>query len=84
MNLDFRMDMAMAEAESPCLMHDIRPMPVVSWVGAEERPVFLDQARWLAGAWPTARLHVEPGRHHFDVIEPLVEAESALTRAILG
>jgi len=84
MNADFAMDTAMAEAESPGLIHDIRGVPVTVWVGAEERPAFLDQARWLARAWPAARLHIEPGRHHFDVIEPLAEADSPLTRAVLG
>lgn len=81
MNADLRLDAAEAAAESPAL----RPAPGVEthvWVGADERPAFLDQARWLAEAWG-ARLTVEPGRHHFDVVEALAEAESPLTAALL-
>ncbi|MEJ1993209.1 MAG: alpha/beta hydrolase, partial [Maritimibacter sp.] len=51
---------------------------------AEERPVFLDQAIGLAEAWDEARLHVEPGRHHFDVIRPLMKPESGMVSALLG
>ncbi|MEM8582137.1 MAG: alpha/beta hydrolase, partial [Pseudomonadota bacterium] len=58
-------------------------LPVTVWVGAEERPVFLDQARWLANAWG-ANLRIDPGRHHFDVIDGLCEAESPLTSALLS
>jgi pimeloyl-ACP methyl ester carboxylesterase len=84
MNADFGLDTAMAEAESPSLHRDVRDVPLTAWVGAEERPAFLDQARWLAEAWPNARLHVEPGRHHFDVIEPLADPDSPLVRAVLA
>jgi alpha-beta hydrolase superfamily lysophospholipase len=82
MNADLRIDNAVAAAESPALLP--RPgMEVHVWVGGDERPAFLDQARWLADAWD-ARLTVEPGRHHFDVIEPLAEPESGITGALVG
>lgn len=82
MNDDFRLDDALARAESPALM---RPadIPTTVWVGAEERPAFLDQARWLAEAWDNATLRIDPGRHHFDVIEGLEDADSPLMRALL-
>lgn len=83
MNADLRIDAAEAAAESPVLHLDVRDIPVTVWVGAEERPAFLDQARWLADAWPTARLRVEPGHHHFDIIEGLREPESPLMNALL-
>jgi arylformamidase len=73
-----------AEAESPALHRDVQPVPTVVWVGGAERPAFLDQARWLAEAWPFARLEVEAGRHHFDVIEGYETPDSPLMRAILG
>ena len=82
MNADWHMDPAEAAAESP-MLH--RPRPGASahvWVGGDERPAFLDQARWLSEAWGAA-LTVEPGRHHFDVIDSLTEADGALTRAVL-
>jgi acetyl esterase/lipase len=82
MNDQLRLDLAAAEAESPVLK---TPMDLLIniWVGAEERPVFLDQARWLSEAW-TAPLHIAPGTHHFDVIDALKDAESAMLRHICG
>jgi acetyl esterase/lipase len=82
LNGDLRLDPAEARAESPALMPP-PPAPVHVWVGADERPAFRDQARWLAQAWG-ARLTVEPGRHHFDVIEGLADPGSPLTRAVTG
>jgi acetyl esterase/lipase len=82
MNADWRMDAAEAEAESPMLQSPPAAEAHV-WVGAAERPAFLDQARWLSEAW-NARLTIEPGRHHFDVVEGLASPDSALTEALLG
>lgn len=84
MNADLRLDKAEAIAESPISCTDLRSGDVTVWVGAEERPVFLDQARWLCQAWPHAALRVAPGRHHFDVIEELEFPDSPLTNALLG
>ncbi|QYX57514.1 alpha/beta hydrolase [Roseovarius sp. SCSIO 43702] len=81
MNDDFRLDEAMAEAESPALL---RPgaMPVTVWVGGGERPSFLDQARWLAEAWGAAHV-VAAGRNHFDVLDPLLDPESVMVQRLL-
>ncbi|MGB5559944.1 MAG: alpha/beta hydrolase [Paracoccaceae bacterium] len=84
MNDDLRLDAAEAGTESPALQRALRDIPVTVWVGAEERPAFLDQARWLADAWPNAKLHVDPGRHHFDVIDGLCDPGSPLMCALLG
>lgn len=82
MNDTLRLDDAEAAAESPVL-HTPPDAPVTVWVGAEERPVFLDQARWLAEAWGAAH-RIDPGRHHFDVIDGLEDPESPLVAAILA
>ena len=82
MNDGLRLDGGEAEAESPVL-HAAPDVPVTVWVGAEERPVFLDQARWLAEAWGCGH-RIDPGRHHFDVIEGLEDAESPLVEALLS
>ena len=82
MNADFRLDMAAAEAESPALM-PAPSVPVTIWVGGDERPVFLDQARWLAEGWGAAH-YVAEGRHHFDIIEALADPESAMMEQLLG
>ena len=84
MNADLRLDMAEAEAESPALCLVSRGVDTRVWVGAEERPAFLDQAMWLTEAWDEARLHVDPGRHHFDVIDGLADPESRLVADLVG
>lgn len=83
MNTDLRLDATEIAAESPARLPR-RPGPeVLVWVGGQERPAFLWQARMLSEAWDCP-WHVEPGRHHFDVIEPLARPDSALTRALVG
>ncbi|WP_375568220.1 alpha/beta hydrolase [Seohaeicola saemankumensis] len=83
MNADFKLNDASARAESPALMVERLPVPVTVWVGADERPVFLDQARWLAEAWGCGHV-VEEGKHHFDVIDALAEADSPMMQRLLG
>lgn len=77
-----RLTSAITKAESP--VHDPAPAtPVTVWVGAEERPVFLDQARWLAHAWGATH-RIASGRHHFDVIDELLDPASPLTAAVMA
>lgn len=77
-----RLTSEIAKAESP--VHDPAPAtPVTVWVGAEERPVFLDQARWLAHAWDATH-RIASGRHHFDVIDELLDPASPLTTAVMA
>ena len=84
MNKDLRLGMADAKAESPIFHTPMAAPRITIWVGAEERPVFLDQSRWLAAAWPDAVLRMAPGRHHFDVIDALGDPDSPLIADILG
>ncbi|MEQ5869299.1 alpha/beta hydrolase [Sagittula sp. NFXS13] len=82
MNEVLRIDPAEATSESPVLLP--RPSAKVTvWVGAEERPAFLDQAKWMSTAW-NCQLTISPEHHHFNVIEPLSEPYSALVEALLG
>lgn len=81
MNATLRLDAAEACRESP-VHQPVPTVPVHVWVGGDERPAFLDQARGLAEAW-ACPLMIEPGRHHFDVIEGL-EAESPLLAAVIA
>ena len=83
MNAAFKLDDASARAESPALMVERLPVPVTIWVGADERPVFLDQARWLAEAWGCGHV-VDEGRHHFDVIDALADGHSGMIGRLLG
>lgn len=82
-NADLGLDAAEAEAESPALH---RPRPGVAvhvWVGADERPAFVAQARLLGESWG-APVTLDEGRHHFDVIESLAAPQGALTETALG
>jgi arylformamidase len=81
MNATLRIDGPEAAAESP-MLHPRPSTPTHIWVGADERPAFLDQARWLATAWK-APLTVAPGQHHFNVIDGLADAGSPLMTALL-
>lgn len=78
MNEAFQMEMGDAEAESPVLQ-PAPDTPVRIWVGAEERPVFLEQAAALAAAWDSPQV-VVPDLHHFDIIEALRDPDSAMVR----
>ena len=45
--------------------------------------MFFDQARRLGNAW-ACPVSVDPGKHHFDVIEGMERAESPLMTALVG
>ena len=53
------------------------------WVGAMERPSFLWQARLLSEEW-ACPWTAAPQRHHFDVIDELQNAHSALMNVCLA
>ncbi len=81
MNETLRLDESEADSESPTL-RATPDVPVSVWVGAEERPAFLDQAQWLSDAW-NASHHIAPGRHHFDIISLLEDPDSALVNDLI-
>ncbi len=83
MNEVLQLDAAEAEAESPINMSPPHGVNVTVWVGAEERPVFLEQAEDFARSWG-ARHVVAEGRHHFDVIDGLADPDSELITMLLG
>ena len=83
MNDTLRLDEAEAEAESPMNMTPPHGVDVTVWVGAQERPAFLEQAENFARSWGAKHV-VADGKHHFDVIDPLGEPDSDLTKALLG
>ena len=83
MNKVFDLDEGTATAESPALQPLALPVPVTVWVGADERPVFIEQSELLANAW-NVPLHIAQGLHHFDVIDDLQNPESVLMETLLG
>ena len=82
MNADLRIDEAEAQSESPALLAKRPGVACTVWVGGQERPSFLWQARLLSENWDCP-WHVAPGKHHFDVIDDLTNPDSALMRALL-
>lgn len=87
MNDTLRLDADEARAESPALQEPRLGIPVTAWVGGAERPEFIRQSRLLADAWAglgaATDCVIDPGRHHFDVIEALADPASPLMRRLL-
>lgn len=84
MNETLRIDAVEARRESPALLEPLRGVAVTAWVGGDERPEFRRQSGLLASAWPGVALIEAAGRHHFDVLDPMADAASAMTAALLG
>ncbi|MEM1274147.1 MAG: alpha/beta hydrolase [Pseudomonadota bacterium] len=88
MNDQLRLGAAEAIAQSPALLTPRKDLSVVAWVGAQERPEFLRQARMLEEAWSMEGAQVravyESDRHHFNVIDGLREPGSPLLAALVG
>ena len=82
MNADLRLDADEVARESPARQPLRRDCSAHVWVGGQERPAFLWQARMLSEAW-SCRWTVAAGRHHFDVIEDLADPGSTLLAACL-
>lgn len=83
MNEILRLDVDEARAESPVNMIAPQDVEVKIWVGAEERPVFLEQADAQAKSWGAEQV-VVPGKHHFDVIDALENPADELVRFLTG
>jgi hypothetical protein len=88
MNDTLRLDIAEARAESPALLEPIGGIDLTCWVGSAERPEFLRQNGLLENLWSSFDVRLssieEPGRHHFDVIEGLADANHPLVRTLLA
>ena len=80
MQADLRLTEAECAAESPSRL----PLRCAAhvWVGAQERPAFLWQARLLSEEWACPWTPAT-GRHHFDVIDDLTDPASRLMAACL-
>lgn len=82
MNEKLKIDAAEAEAESPARLTRRDGVDCTVWVGGQERPSFLWQARLLSENWDCP-WHVAPGLHHFDVIDDLEDPDSLLVQTLL-
>ena len=82
MNEKLRITEPEAAKESPARLSLRKGVGAHVWVGGQERPAFLWQARLLSEAWD-CDWTVAAGRHHFDVIDDLRDPASALMKACL-
>ncbi|WP_113892300.1 alpha/beta hydrolase [Roseiarcus fermentans] len=86
MNGTLGLDEAEAVAESPALARPATDLPVVAFVGSDERPEFLRQSELVANVWTglgaEAQCEQVSGRHHYDVIAGLSDPASPMTAFI--
>ena len=82
MNQNLKIDPDEADRESPARLRLRDGVQAHVWVGAQERPAFLWQARTLSEDW-ACRWTAAVGKHHFDVIDDLMDPNSALIAACL-
>ena len=77
LNSDLNLSVGSAISESPALYTPIEVNTEV-WVGAYERPAFLQQAKLLSKKWK-CELTIQPNTHHFDVIDELLNPRSKMS-----
>lgn len=82
MNQTLGIDAAECAGESPARLALRKGVTAHVWVGAQERPSFLWQARVLSEEW-SCPWTAEAERHHFDVIDAMADPHSALVQALL-
>ena len=77
-----------AATESPALLLPVANTKMTCWVGGAELPEFTRQSALLANIWHGLGANVqhiiESGRHHFDVIDGLKDADSNMIRQLLA
>lgn len=80
LNADLRLDAQSARALSPAFLQPATDAPLLACVGADETSEFLRQNALIARRWRRilAGELVLPGRHHFSVLDALIEPENPL------
>jgi arylformamidase len=85
-NQDVRLDEESARACSPLHWNSPRGRRLDAVVGALESGEFLRQSKTMAEAWRArgveTRYEEIPGANHFTVIDPLADADSAMSRRV--
>jgi len=88
MNEELRIDGVEARAESPTLLEPVDTIRLTCWVGGAERAEFVRQNALLANIWTglgaaTATV-VEPDKHHYSILDGLLDADHPLMRTLLA
>ena len=85
-NADLKLDEAQARAVSPLYWSVPAGRTFDAVVGGAESSEFLRQSRTIAEAWKQGMVdtHYEamPGANHFTVVDPLMDANSAMTKRV--
>ena len=84
MNTTLRLDEKEARQESPALHKPIADISVTAWVGGQERPEFIRQARILQSAWRNCQIIIEQEQHHFLVLEGLCNPQSRMMQRLMS
>lgn len=88
MNTQLNIDQEEAWRESPALLEPIAGSRVTCWVGANERSEFLRQNALLANIWKglgaETEVVEEPDRHHFNILDGLIDPTHPLIDLLLS
>ncbi|WP_208350561.1 alpha/beta hydrolase [Pseudaestuariivita rosea] len=88
MNEALQLDLAEATTESAALNLPNGNPHLTCWVGSDERPEFIRQARIMAQMWDgldaVTKCVVEDQHDHFSIIEGLTDPDSPITTAFVG
>ena len=86
-NVDFKLDEASARQSSPLFWNVERGRVLDAVVGGEESSEFLRQSKIIAEGWRgkgvETRYEAIPGLNHFTVCDPMLEADSAMTKRLV-
>jgi arylformamidase len=86
-NVDFKLDEASARQSSPLFWNVERGRVLDAVVGGAESSEFLRQSKIMAEGWrgkgAETRYEAIPGLNHFTVCDPMLEADSAMTKRLV-
>jgi arylformamidase len=86
-NVDFKLDEASARQSSPLFWNVERGRVLDAVVGGAESSEFLRQSKIMAEGWrgkgAETRYESIPGLNHFTVCDPMLEADSAMTKRLV-
>ena len=87
LNDTLHLDARAALDESPAMLTPRPGARLICWVGGAERAEFRRQTALLANVWAglgaETASYEDPDRHHFDVLDGLLDARHPLTRTLL-
>jgi predicted alpha/beta hydrolase family esterase len=80
---DLKLTEEIAQIESLVDLELAENIPVTIWVGADERSIYIEQAKLLASKWSCPWFQSKD-KHHFDIIDGLETKSSKLMNVLLS